>query len=106
MSGIQNGQIQPEVSMVSVKSLSKAFGAAVVLSDINFNLERGKVHSIIGPNGAGKTTLLNILSGLYRPSSGEVIIDGTHVFFSQAPAVDAHNFFTRKKVLFNYFFFI
>ena len=79
MSGIQNGQIQPEVSMVSVKSLSKAFGAAVVLSDINFNLERGKVHSIIGPNGAGKTTLLNILSGLYRPSSGEVIIDGTHV---------------------------
>ncbi len=34
------------------------------------------------------------------------IIDGTHVYFSQAPAVDAHNFFTRKKVLFNYFFFI
>ncbi len=67
------------MSAITVKGLTKRFGGNTVLSDIEFALERGKVHSIIGPNGAGKTTLLNILSGLYEPTSGQVLIEGRDI---------------------------
>lgn len=66
-------------ALVRVRGLSKTFGPATVLSDIDFELAGGRVHSIIGPNGAGKTTLLNILSGLYQPTAGEVSIAGKRI---------------------------
>ncbi len=65
--------------IVRVEALCKHFGGPPVLDGVSFELERGHVHSLIGPNGAGKTTLLNILSALYRPSSGRVLIDGNDI---------------------------
>lgn len=65
--------------IVRVESLCKHFGGPPVLEDVSFELDRGEVHSLIGPNGAGKTTVLNILSALYRPSSGRVLIDGRDI---------------------------
>ena len=62
--------------IVRVEALHKDFGGPKVLEDVSFSLTRGHVHSLIGPNGAGKTTLLNIVSCLYRPSAGRVLIEG------------------------------
>lgn len=62
----------------------KNFGGLRALSDIDLQVEEGKVHAIIGPNGAGKSTLLNVIIGRIAPSSGAVIFDGT-VLTGKAP---------------------
>ena len=56
--------------------LSKVFAGLHALSDVSLSAEAGKVTAVIGPNGSGKTTLLNIISGFYRPTSGEVLVGG------------------------------
>jgi branched-chain amino acid transport system ATP-binding protein len=62
-----------------VTALSKAFGGVRAVDEVSFDLAPGKVNSIIGPNGAGKTTLLNLLTGVYAPSSGSVMFEGSDV---------------------------
>lgn len=57
--------------------LTKTFGGVTALNRVSFHAAPGQVLGIIGPNGAGKTTLLNVISGLMRPSRGEVRFDGT-----------------------------
>ena len=61
------------------ESLSKRFGGVAAVQDVTLELARGAVHSIIGPNGAGKTTLLNMLSGIYRPDGGRILLDGVEL---------------------------
>ncbi len=56
--------------------VSKRIGPRLILRDIDLTVERGRFLTILGPNGAGKTTLLRILTGLLKPSSGRVLIDG------------------------------
>jgi len=62
--------------MLSVRSLSVAYGSKDVLHNINFNLDRGEILGLIGPNGSGKTTLIKTLSGLLRPKEGSIEIEG------------------------------
>ena len=62
--------------LLETQGLCKSFGALEVARAIDFRLERGARHALIGPNGAGKTTFVNLLSGLLRPSSGRVLLDG------------------------------
>lgn len=59
-------------TLLQVSDLSLRFGGVKALSDINFNVTAGKIHAIIGPNGAGKSSLLNCVSGLYRPTQGQI----------------------------------
>jgi branched-chain amino acid transport system ATP-binding protein len=61
------------------ESLSKRFGGVAAVQDVTLELARGAVHAIIGPNGAGKTTLLNMLSGIYRPDGGRILLDGVEL---------------------------
>ena len=61
------------------ENLAKRFGGVAAVQDVTFDLARGAVHSIIGPNGAGKTTLLNMLSGIYRPDGGRIVLDGVEL---------------------------
>lgn len=63
--------------LLAVNKLSKAFGGLVALNNFNLHLEQGELVGLIGPNGAGKTTVFNLLTGLYQPTSGEIIFDGT-----------------------------
>nr|WP_251175569.1 MULTISPECIES: ATP-binding cassette domain-containing protein [Cytobacillus] len=59
-------------SVISVKNLSKNFGAARAVNNLSFTVYKGEIFGIIGPNGAGKTTTLEILEGISVPSGGEV----------------------------------
>jgi len=65
--------------LLRVEALSRAFGGVLAVDQVSFDLEAGRVHSIIGPNGAGKTTLLNLLTGVYLPTSGRVLLEGADV---------------------------
>src|ERR1700679_3813843 len=60
-------------------NVSKAFGAFKALSDISFSVSDGEFVSIVGPNGAGKTTLVNVVTGLLRPTVGEVRFLGQNI---------------------------
>jgi branched-chain amino acid transport system ATP-binding protein len=57
----------------------KEFGGLVATNDVDFVIPRGAVVSLIGPNGAGKTTFFNMLTGVYKPTAGRIVFDGTDV---------------------------
>jgi len=65
--------------LLAVKSVHKSFGGVKTLTDFSFDLAGGEILGLIGPNGAGKTTVFNIISGIYRASSGSVFIDGVDI---------------------------
>ncbi len=64
---------------LQVERLNRSFGALHVTRDVNFTLERGARRALIGPNGAGKTTLVNLITGVLKPSSGRVLLDGDDI---------------------------
>lgn len=64
---------------LQVKGLNKAFGGLVVARDITLSLEPGDRTALIGPNGAGKTTFSNLITGILKPSSGELTLDGRDI---------------------------
>jgi simple sugar transport system ATP-binding protein len=68
--------------LLEARGISKFFGAITALRDVNFHVGPGEVLGVVGDNGAGKSTLMKILSGLFRPSEGELIFDGRAVSFS------------------------
>jgi branched-chain amino acid transport system ATP-binding protein len=59
--------------------VSKVFGGLVAVNDVSFSIPRKGIVSIIGPNGAGKTTFFNMLTGLYKPTTGQIGYDGTNI---------------------------
>jgi branched-chain amino acid transport system ATP-binding protein len=65
--------------LLEVRDLSVRFGGVVALDRVSFTVGSGEVVALIGPNGAGKTTLFNVVTRVYRPSSGSVLIDGEPV---------------------------
>ena len=65
--------------VLSVKGLSKHFGGLKAVDNVDIEVRRGGVHALIGPNGSGKTTTLNVLSGIYKATSGTVVLDGTDI---------------------------
>jgi branched-chain amino acid transport system ATP-binding protein len=67
------------VSLYTATDIVKAFGGLVAVDGVSFDIPQGKIVSIIGPNGAGKTTFFNILTGLYKPTSGVLEFDGKDV---------------------------
>ncbi|WP_191090474.1 ABC transporter ATP-binding protein [Dechloromonas sp. CZR5] len=64
------------MSMLEVKDLSIHFGGVKAVQNVTFNIDSGIVYSVIGPNGAGKTTLFNLITGVYKPTTGEIKLDG------------------------------
>jgi len=74
------------MALLEVKDLSVRFGGVVALDRVSFGVEPGEMVALIGPNGAGKTTLFNVITRVYRPSGGTVLIDG-----QAAQAIRPHN---------------
>lgn len=66
--------------MIEIKGVTKALGNNLVLDEVNLSIEEGKVFGLVGVNGAGKSTLLRCLVGIYKPESGEVVINGKQVY--------------------------
>ncbi len=66
--------------MIKATDIRKAYHKENVLEDLNLHVKKGSIYGLIGSNGAGKSTLLNILSGVFKPDSGKVQIDGEKVF--------------------------
>jgi branched-chain amino acid transport system ATP-binding protein len=64
---------------LEARAVSKYFGGVRAVEDISISVRAGNIMSIIGPNGAGKTSLLNMISGFYRPSSGEIVFEGRDI---------------------------
>jgi branched-chain amino acid transport system ATP-binding protein len=62
--------------MLSIRGVSKSFGALQALKDVSFEVEKGQIHGVIGPNGSGKTTLFNCISGHLRAEAGSILLEG------------------------------
>jgi branched-chain amino acid transport system ATP-binding protein len=65
--------------LLTVENVRKEFGGLIAVSDLDFTIPVGSIVSLIGPNGAGKTTFFNMLTGVYKPTSGQDVFDGTDV---------------------------
>ncbi|NHQ89432.1 ABC transporter ATP-binding protein [Janthinobacterium lividum] len=65
--------------MLTITNLSKSFGGVHAVQDVSFTVKEGNIHSVIGPNGAGKTTLFNLITGVYTPTKGEILLNGENV---------------------------
>jgi branched-chain amino acid transport system ATP-binding protein len=65
--------------MLTIEHLSKSFGGVHAVQDVSFAVREGAIHSVIGPNGAGKTTLFNLVSGIYAPTTGKIMLNGENV---------------------------
>lgn len=67
------------MAMLEVKNLSISFGGLRAVDGFNLKIEKGMLYGLIGPNGAGKTTVFNLLTGVYKPNEGKVMLDGKDI---------------------------
>ncbi|HBO83964.1 MAG: ABC transporter ATP-binding protein [Deltaproteobacteria bacterium GWC2_42_11] len=67
------------MSLLNINNLTKTFGGLTAVDSADITVNKGEIASIIGPNGAGKTTLFNCITGIYKPSDGEIIFKGTRL---------------------------
>lgn len=74
----QNTEKETSV-MLEVKNLCIQFGGLKAVDNFNLTINKGQLYGLIGPNGAGKTTVFNMLTGVYKPTSGSIILDGLNI---------------------------
>ena len=76
-------------NLLVATKVRKEFGGLLASDDIDFTIPRGSIVALIGPNGAGKTTFFNQLTGVYKPTSGSIVFDGTEVVNMPPHAITA-----------------
>ncbi|MBP5225369.1 MAG: ATP-binding cassette domain-containing protein, partial [Lachnospiraceae bacterium] len=67
------------IPAVELKNITKTFGKIVANKDVNLSVYDGEILSVLGENGSGKTTLMNMISGIYYPDEGQILIGGKEV---------------------------
>ena len=67
------------MALLEVKNLSISFGGLKAVDNFHINIEKGQLYGPIGPNGAGKTTIFNLLTGVYKPNAGSIVLDDTNI---------------------------
>src|SRR3954454_4540428 len=71
--------VDTQPPILELRGIGKRFPGVVALQDVSFDLCRGEAHVLVGENGAGKSTLVKIMSGIYQPDEGEILLDGQPV---------------------------
>ena len=66
--------------MLEIKNVTKTFGAFKALDDLSMTVPKGSIYGLVGPNGAGKSTAIRVLTGIYRPDSGEISMEGQPIY--------------------------
>jgi branched-chain amino acid transport system ATP-binding protein len=66
--------------ILETRGLTKRFGGLLAVNSVDLSVDKGEIFAMIGPNGAGKTTMFNLIAGLYKPTSGEIIFNGKSVY--------------------------
>ena len=84
--------------MIEVTNLTRKYGDAFAIENLNFTIEKGKVYGFLGPNGAGKSTFMRLLAGVYRPESGSITVDGAPVW--ENPEVKSRILFVPDELCF------
>ncbi len=72
-------EIEAAQTVLELRDVTMEFGGVVAMKDVSVSVRRGQIFGIIGPNGAGKTTLFNCVTGIFRPTSGEILINGKSI---------------------------
>ena len=67
------------MALLEVKNLCISFGGLKAVDDFSVSIEKGQLYGLIGPNGAGKTTVFNLLTGVYKPDKGSIVLDGKNI---------------------------
>jgi branched-chain amino acid transport system ATP-binding protein len=67
------------MALLEVKNLGISFGGLRAVDEVNLKIEKGQLYGLIGPNGAGKTTIFNLLTGVYQPTDGVILLDGVNM---------------------------
>ena len=67
------------MALLEVSNLGIAFGGLQAVAQLDLSIEKGHLYGLIGPNGAGKTTVFNMLTGVYKPTEGNIILDGKDI---------------------------
>ena len=67
------------MAMLEVNNIGISFGGLKAVDNFSLTIEKGQLYGLIGPNGAGKTTVFNLLTGVYKPDSGHIMLDGTEI---------------------------
>ena len=67
------------MALLEVKNLSISFGGLKAVDNFHIDIEKGQLYGLIGPNGAGKTTIFNLLTGVYKPNAGSIVLDDTNI---------------------------
>ena len=66
--------------MLEMKNVTKTFGKFKALDDLTLTVPKGSVYGLVGPNGAGKSTAIRLMTGIYRPDSGSVTMEGLPIY--------------------------
>lgn len=67
------------MALLEVRNLGISFGGLRAVDEVNLKIEKGQLYGLIGPNGAGKTTIFNLLTGVYQPTDGTILLDGVNI---------------------------
>ena len=80
----------PAAAVLRAERITKEFGGLVAVADVSFDVPQYSIVSLIGPNGAGKTTLFNMLTGLYRPTQGRILLGDRNITRSRPDVITGH----------------
>ncbi len=80
---------ETQAHLLEAKNITKRFGGLVAVDDVSFHVDAGEVVALVGDNGAGKSTLIKIISGVHRPDSGEILLNGQKIHIDSP--IDAIN---------------
>ena len=78
------------MALLEVKELGISFGGLRAVDDFHLTIEPGELYGLIGPNGAGKTTVFNLLTGVYKPTDGYILLDGENITGKKTIEINQH----------------